>query len=53
MHFAALELHSATPIAWILAGLTRLDFINLGLTWIAIRVSSSDLVTMLVLTTMI
>jgi len=28
--FAALELHSDTPIAWIVAGLTHLDFINPG-----------------------
>jgi len=37
MCFAALELHSATPIAWIIAGLAHLDFINLGLTQIAIQ----------------
>jgi len=40
--FAALELHSATPIIWIIAGLTHLDFINPG-QWV-IQVSSSDLV---------
>jgi len=52
MHFAALELHSATPIAWIFSGLTHLDFINPGhksgsdLDWYpgqwVIQVSSSD-----------
>jgi len=41
MHFAALELHTATPIAWIVTGLA-IDFSYLGLTRIAIRISRSS-----------
>jgi len=50
MHFTALQLHSAMPIAWIFAGFMCLDFINPGLTRTALQVSSSDPVTMLVQT---
>jgi len=42
MYFAALELHLAMSITWIVAGLTCLDFINPGLTRIRIRVSGSS-----------
>jgi len=53
--FADLELHSAMPIAWIVAGLIHLDFINPGHIQVkpgdcypGQQVSSSDLVTMLI-----